>query len=125
MFKKMIITVLLLSSSSFSLAMSCFELNLQTYKKEQEIQPSWELLGKSKHRIYFYSAPKNICKMNDTFVLQNDNVTAYSIYKDKKKQDWVYVIFNDPNQNIEDDLIEGWVKLKDFKFIERTPSVNQ
>ncbi|MGR2922805.1 hypothetical protein [Acinetobacter guillouiae] len=125
MFKKMIITVLLLSSSSFSLAMSCFELNLQTYKKEQEIQPSWELLGKSKHRIYFYSAPKNICKMNDTFVLQNDHVTAYSIYKDKKKQDWVYVIFNDPNQNIEDDLIEGWVKLKDFKFIERTPSVNQ
>lgn len=125
MFKKMIITVLLLSSSSFSLAMSCFELNLQNYKKEQEIQPSWELLGKSKHRIYFYSAPKNICKMNDTFVLQNDNVTAYSIYKDKKKQDWVYVIFNDPNQNIEDDLVEGWVKLKDFKFIERTPSVNQ
>ncbi|WP_353164267.1 hypothetical protein [Acinetobacter guillouiae] len=125
MFKKMIITVLLLSSSSFSLAMSCFELNLQSYKKEQEIQPSWELLGKSKHRIYFYSAPKNICKMNDTFVLQNDNVTAYSIYKDKKKQDWVYVIFNDPNQNIEDDLVEGWVKLKDFKFIESTPSVNQ
>jgi len=125
MFKKMIITVLLLSSSSFSLAMSCFELNLQTYKKEQEIQPRWELLGKSKHRIYFYSAPKNICKMNDTFVLQNDNVTAYSIYKDKKKQHWVYVIFNDPNQNIEDDLVEGWVKLKDFKFIEKTPSVNQ
>ena len=125
MFKKMIITVLLLSSSSFSLAMSCFELNLQTYKKEQEIQPRWELLGKSKHRIYFYSAPKNICKMNDTFVLQNDNVTAYSIYKDKKKQDWVYVIFNDPNQNIEDDLVEGWVKLKDFKFIEKTPTVNQ
>lgn len=125
MFKKMIITVLLLSSSSFSLAMSCFELNLQTYKKEQEIQPRWELLGKSKHRIYFYSAPKNICKMNDTFVLQNDNVTAYSIYKDRKKQDWVYVIFNDPNQNIEDDLVEGWVKLKDFKLIESTPSVNQ
>ncbi|MDI1222144.1 MULTISPECIES: hypothetical protein [Acinetobacter] len=125
MFKKMIITVLLLSSSSFSLAMSCFELNLQTYKKEQEIQPRWELLGKSKHRIYFYSAPKNICKMNDTFVLQNDNVTAYSIYKDRKKQHWVYVIFNDPNQNIEDDLVEGWVKLKDFKLIERTPSVNQ
>ncbi|MCS4300441.1 MULTISPECIES: hypothetical protein [Acinetobacter] len=125
MFKKMIITVLLLSSSSFSLAMSCFELNLQSYKKEQEIQPRWELLGKSKHRIYFYSAPKNICKMNDTFVLQNDNVTAYSIYKDRKKQDWVYVIFNDPNQNIEDDLVEGWVKLKDFKFIEKTPSVNQ
>ncbi|MFW2043664.1 hypothetical protein ACG94V_19060 [Acinetobacter sp. ULE_I001] len=125
MFKKMIITVLLLSSSSFSLAMSCFELNLQTYKKEQEIQPRWELLGKSKHRIYFYSAPKNICKMNDTFVLQNDNVTAYSIYKDRKKQDWVYVVFNDPDQNIEDDLVEGWVKLKDFKFIERTPSVNQ
>ncbi|WP_419819801.1 hypothetical protein [Acinetobacter sp.] len=125
MFKKMIITVLLLSSSSFSLAMSCFELNLQSYKKEQEIQPRWELLGKSKHRIYFYSAPKNICKMNDTFVLQNDNVTAYSIYKDRKKQDWVYVVFNDPDQNIEDDLVEGWVKLKDFKFIERTPSVNQ
>lgn len=125
MFKKMIITVFLLSSSSFSLAMSCFELNLQTYKKEQEIQPRWELLGKSKHRIYFYSAPKNICKMNDTFVLQNDNVTAYSIYKDRKKQDWVYVIFNDPNQNIEDDLVEGWVKLKDFKFIEKTPIVNQ
>lgn len=125
MFKKMIITVLLLSSSSFSLAMSCFELNLQSYKKEQEIQPSWELLGKSKHRIYFYSAPKNICKMNDTFVLQNDHVTAYSIYKDRKKQDWVYVIFNDPNQNIEDDLVEGWVKLKDFKFIEKTPTVNQ
>lgn len=125
MFKKMIITVLLLSSSSFSLAMSCFELNLQTYKKEQEIQPRWELLGKSKHRIYFYSAPKNICKMNDTFVLQNDNVTAYSIYKDRKKQHWVYVIFNDPNQNIEDDLVEGWVKLKDFKLNESTPSVNQ
>jgi hypothetical protein len=125
MFKKMIITVLLLSSSSFSLAMSCFELNLQTYKKEQEIQPRWELLGKSKHRIYFYSAPKNICKMNDTFVHQNDNVTAYSIYKDRKKQHWVYVIFNDPNQNIEDDLVEGWVKLKDFKLIESTPSVNQ
>lgn len=125
MFKKMIITVLLLSSSSFSLAMSCFELNLQTYKKEQEIQPRWELLGKSKHRIYFYSAPKNICKMNDSFVLQNDNVTAYSIYKDRKKQHWVYVIFNDPNQNIEDDLVEGWVKLKDFKLIESTPSVNQ
>ena len=125
MFKKMILTVLLLSSSSFSLAMSCFELNLQTYKKEQEIQPRWELLGKSKHRIYFYSAPKNICKMNDTFVLQNDNVTAYSIYKDRKKQHWVYVIFNDPNQNIEDDLVEGWVKLKDFKLIESTPSVNQ
>lgn len=125
MFKKMIITVLLLSSSSFSLAMSCFELNLQSYKKEQEIQPRWELLGKSKHRIYFYSAPKNICKMNDTFVLQNDNVTAYSLYKDRKKQDWVYVIFNDPNQNIEDDLVEGWVKLKDFKFIEKTPTVNQ
>ena len=124
MFKKMIITVLLLSSSSFSLAMSCFELNLQSYKKEQEIQPRWELLGKSKHRIYFYSAPKNICKMNDTFVLQNDNVTAYSIYKDRKKQHWVYVIFNDPNQNIEDDLVEGWVKLKDFKLIESTPSVN-
>lgn len=125
MFKKMIITVLLLSSSSFSLAMSCFELNLQSYKKEQEIQPRWELLGKSKHHIYFYSAPKNICKMNDTFVLQNDHVTAYSIYKDRKKQDWVYVIFNDPNQNIEDDLVEGWVKLKDFKFIEKTPTVNQ
>ena len=40
MFKKIIITVLLLSSSSFSLAMSCFELNLQTYKKEQEKYPA-------------------------------------------------------------------------------------
>ena len=61
MFKKMIITVLLLSSSSFSLAMSCFELNLQTYKKEQEIQPRWELSGKSKHRILFlFSAQKHL-----------------------------------------------------------------
>ncbi|MFH4159399.1 hypothetical protein [Acinetobacter bereziniae] len=120
MLKKILIALSLLISSILSYAESCFELNLRAYQKEQEINPRWELVAQSKHRIYFYSAPKNFCKMNDTFIIQNDNVTAYSVYKDRAKQAWVYVVFNDPNQHIEDDLVEGWVKLKDFKALQKT-----
>jgi hypothetical protein len=34
------------------------------------------------------------------------------------------VVFNDPNQHIEDDLVEGWVKLKDFKALQKTATIN-
>ncbi|MCX5469761.1 hypothetical protein [Acinetobacter nematophilus] len=120
MLKKILIVLSLLISPIFTYAASCFELNLRAYQKEQEINSRWQLVAQSKHRIYFHSAPKKLCKMDDTFVIQNDHVTAYSVYIDQAKQKWVYVVFNDPNQHIEDDLVEGWVKLKDFKSLQKT-----
>jgi hypothetical protein len=121
MLKKFLIALPLLISPILSFSStSCFELNLQAYQKEQEIDPRWELVARSKQRIYFYSAPKKFCKMDDTFIIRNDHVTAYSVYIDRAKQEWVYVVFNDPNQHIEDDLVEGWVKLKDFKALQKT-----
>ena len=116
MLKKTIIMFLLLINSSFSFAATCFESDLQTYKYQHEIEPRLALIVKSTQRVYFYSAPKEICKMNDQFMIQNDQVIAYSNYKDKAQQEWMYVMYANKNHDAdeEDDLVEGWIKLKDF-----------
>ena len=125
MLKKILITSLLSISSSLSFASDCLVSDLKTYQHENEIQPRWELSVISNRRVYFHSAPKAVCKMDDDYVIKNDRVIAYSLYTDTAKEKWVYVMFtnteHDPDDS--DELVEGWVKLKDFKKLDNYVSV--
>ena len=127
MLKKMMITFLLSVSSSLSFASDCLVSDLKTYKHENKIQPRWDLSVISKHRVYFHSAPKVICKMDDDYIIRNDRVIAYSMYTEKKKKKWVYVMFTnkDHDPDDEDDLVEGWVKFKNFKKLNNYASVTE
>ena len=127
MLKKMMITFLLSVSSSLSFASDCLVSDLKTYKHENKIQPRWDLSVISKHRVYFHSAPKVICKMDDDYIIRNDRVIAYSMYTDKAKEKWVYVMFTnkDHDPDDEDDLVEGWVKFKNFKKLDNYASVTE
>ena len=102
-------------------------LTIKTYKHENEIQPRWDLSVISKHRVYFHSAPKVICKMDDDYIIRNDRVIAYSMYTDKANEKWVYVMFTnkDHDPDDEDDLVEGWVKFKNFKKLNNYASVTE
>ncbi len=125
MLKKMMITGLLSLSSTLSFASDCLVTDLKTYKYEQDLQPRWQLSVVSKTRVYFHSAPKATCKMNDDYVIQNDRVIAYSIYTDKAQEKWVYVMYinTEHDKDDADDLVEGWVKLKYFKKLDDYISV--
>lgn len=116
----MMITSLLSLSSSLSFASDCLVSDLNTYKYEEEIQPRWELSVISKQPVYFHSAPKAMCKMDDDYVIQNDRVIAYSLYTDNTNEKWVYVMYVNTEHDADDsdDLVEGWVKLKDFKKLD-------
>ena len=127
MLKKVMVTCLLLISSTMSFASDCLVSDLNTYKHEHEIQPRWDLSVTSKRRVYFHSAPKANCKMDDDYVIRNDRVIAYSLFTDKANEKWVYVMYanteHDPDDG--DDLVEGWVKLKDFKKLDNYVSVTE
>lgn len=118
---------LLSLSSALSFASDCLVSDLKTYKYEQDIQPRWQLSVISKHRVYFHSAPKAACKMVDDYVIQNDRVIAYSLYTDKAQEKWVYVMYINTEHDADesDELVEGWVKLKDFKKLDNYVSVAQ
>ncbi|RZG44052.1 hypothetical protein [Acinetobacter wuhouensis] len=120
MFKKMLFISLLSLNSSLIFASDCLVSDLKTYSYEQEIQPRWELSVISKQRVYFHSAPEAVCKMVDDYLIQNDHVIAYSLYTDKAQEKWVYVMYINTEHDADDsdDLIEGWVKLKDFKKLD-------
>lgn len=118
MFNKTIISLLLLISSPTIFAMSCFETDLRTYKYEKEIQPRLNYTVNVHHRVYFHSAPKKSCKIEDSYVIHNDQVMAYSRYKDEANQEWIYVMYinTEHDDDESDDLIEGWVLSKDLKL---------
>lgn len=65
--------------------------------------------------------------MEDTYIIENDHVIAYSLHKDKAQEEWVYVMYanteHDPDDS--DDLVEGWVKLKNFKKLDNYVSVKE
>ena len=127
MLKKMMITFLLSVSSSLSFASDCLVSDLKTYKHENEIQPRWDLSVISKHRVYFHSAPKVICKMEDDYIIRNDRVIAYSMYTDKAKEKWDFGMFTNKEHAPDDgdDLVEGWVKFKNFKKLDNYASVTE
>ncbi|AYO56393.1 hypothetical protein CDG68_22255 [Acinetobacter wuhouensis] len=58
--------------------------------------------------------------MVDDYLIQNDHVIAYSLYTDKAQEKWVYVMYINTEHDADDsdDLVEGWVKLKDFKKLD-------
>lgn len=116
---RLIISMTFLMCSSLSFANTCFESDLKTYKYEKEIQPRWNLTVSSKQPVYFYSAPKNSCKLDDNFMIKNNQVIAYSLHKDEAQQEWVYVMYTikDADPDDGDELIEGWVELKQFSSL--------
>ena len=65
--------------------------------------------------------------MDDDYIIRNDRVIAYSMYTDKAKEKWVYVMFTnkDHDPDDEDDLVEGWVKFKNFKKLNNYASVTE
>ncbi len=94
-------------------------MNEQVQKKAIDIIPRWALAVKSKQRVYFHSAPSTSCKIKDLFIIHDDSVTAYDLYKDAAQQEWVYVMYYSKRQDLESEIVKGWIKLKDFEYMGR------
>lgn len=58
------------------------------------------------HRVYFFSAPDDNCKIKGLFIVNGDLVDAYADYKE-----FSYVIFFKKNG----DPVEGWIHSKSIK----------
>lgn len=115
MLKRFIFGISLLLSTNLVFAIDCPILNEQAEKKAVPVIPRWNLTVKSKQRVYFHSAPIDACKIKGLFIIHNDSVTAYDLYKDKNKQEWVSVMYYSKRQDLESEIVEGWVKLKEFE----------
>ena len=109
----LILSILCLPSMVY--AVDCSVLNDQIKKKAVPVIPRWALMVKSKQRVYFHSVPNDACKIKDLFIIHSDNVTAYDLYIDKNKQEWVSVIYYSKRQDLESEIVEGWVKLNEFE----------
>lgn len=120
MLKLLSIFCVLSISSSVIASNDCSELNSNIQNQNNQIAPVWILLVKAKHRVHFHSAPTKNCKSKDLFIIHGDSVTAYNLYKDSHQQEWVYVMYYSKRQNLESEIVEGWVKLKDFEIIPRS-----
>lgn len=79
---------------------------------------SYTVQGKKGFRTYFHSAPSSSCRLNNTFIIPNDSVIAYSEFKNENKT-WLYVMFIDKNGKD----ATGWVISNDFKISGRFSSV--
>ena len=118
--KNNIITNLFLCRlSTTGFAMDCDQANAMSKPKSTDIIPRWGLQVNIKHkqRVYFHTAPSTECKLNDLFIIRGDSVTAYDLYKDASQQEWVYVIYYSKRQDLDSEIVEGWVQLKDFEYL--------
>ena len=114
-----LVILLLCSLSSTGYAMACDQANVLFKAKSTDIIPRWGLQVNVKHkqRVYFHTAPKAECKLKDLFIIRGDSVTAYDLYKDASQEEWVYVIYYSKRQDLDSEIVEGWVQLKDFEYL--------
>ena len=117
MLKQLILGFTLLLSAHFAFAIDCSKMNEQVEKQAVPIVPRWGLVVQSKQRVYFHSAPLADCKIKGLFIIHGDSVTAYDLYKDKAHQEWVYVMYYSKRQDLENEMVEGWIKLNEFKYM--------
>ena len=115
MLKQLLFSIPLVFIMNHAFAIDCSVMNEQVKKKAVPVIPRWALMVKSKQRVYFHSAPNDACKIKGLFIIHSDNVTAYDLYKDKNKQEWVSVIYYSKRQDLESEIVEGWVKLNEFE----------
>lgn len=112
--------VLLALITTFSHAhIDCLKLNDHVLKQGNQIAPVWILSAKSKQRVYFHSAPHDACKIKDLFIIQNDIVSGYHFYREPSEQDWIYVLYYSKRKDLDNEIVEGWIKFKNLKNIPR------
>ena len=119
MFNKILLLIVLLISVSSQAKNFCADMDREIIKQGSAIAPVWLLLVQSKQRVFFHSAPNEKCKIKDLFIIYNDSVTGYNFYRDSSKQEWIKVIYYSKRQDLENEIVEGWVKFKDLKNIPR------
>lgn len=117
MLKQLILGFALLLSVNSVFAIDCPKINKQVEKQAVPVVPRWGLTVQSKQRVYFHSAPLDACKIKGLFIIHGDSVTAYDLYKDKTHQEWVYVMYYSKRQDLENEIVEGWIKLKELKYM--------
>ena len=115
MLRQLLLSIPLILFMNDAFALDCSVMNEQVKKKAVPVIPRWALMVKSKQRVYFHSAPNDVCKIKGLFIIHSDNVTAYDLYKDQNKQEWVSVIYYSKRQDLESEIVEGWVKLNEFE----------
>ena len=117
MLKRISLILSILCLPHVAYAVDCSLLNEQAEKDALPVIPRWGLTVKSKQRVYFHSAPIDACKIKDLFIIHDDSVTAYDLYRDKNKQEWVYVIYYSKRQDLENEIVEGWIKHSEFNYL--------
>lgn len=85
----------------------CNDINALAEKERYSI-PSSEsgYVVSDEHRVYFFSAPDDNCKIKGLFIVNGDLVDAYADYKE-----FSYVIFFKKNGV----PVEGWIHSKSIK----------
>ena len=116
-----LVILLLCSLSSTGYAMACDQANVLFKAKSTDIIPRWGLQVNVKHkqRVYFHSAPHDTCKIKDLFIIQNDIVSGYHFYREPSEQEWIYVLYYSKRKDLDNEIVEGWIKFKDLKNIPR------
>ena len=114
--KKLLLLTALLSSGAWA-DTNCQKLSDFADNNYQELDALdvMKVTAQKGTRVYFHNAPSQNCKINQKFIIPNDQVVAYYSIKNEG-QEWLYVVYTSKN-NIK---TTGWVKKRDFKFIKTT-----
>ena len=59
------------------------------------------------------------CKIKDLFIIQNDIVSGYHFYREPSEHDWIYVLYYSKRKDLDNEIVEGWIKFKNLKNIPR------
>lgn len=86
---------------------SCDDINYLAEKERYTI-PSSEsgYIVSDAHKVYFFSAPDDNCKIKELFIVNGDLVDAYADYKE-----FSYVMYFKKNG----DVVKGWIHSKSIK----------
>ena len=114
MIKKLSLISVIFLGSTIVHAGDCLLLNERVNKKAVDIIPRCSLAVKSKQRVYFHTAPDVSCKIKGLFIIHGNRVTAYDLYKDASQQEWISVLYYSERQDLDSEIVEGWMRLKDF-----------
>ncbi|MDV7705004.1 hypothetical protein [Acinetobacter pittii] len=115
--KLFILAILALSCSSPYAKVSCSELSeiADNNYVELEALELQKFKGIKGQKAFFHSAPSEECKLNKTFIIPNDVVTAYYSFVNENKT-WLYVVYTSKNGK----KTTGWVEKNTFSFIGTT-----
>jgi hypothetical protein len=78
--------------------------------KEEQLALAYGFEVAGKGRLYFHSAPNDLCITKKVFVIPGDRLDAISVFG--KHAEWVYVNY-EPK---EADMVSGWVKAERLMF---------